>query len=90
MHLCMCFVCVHGSMMMQMCTCEQQHRMIIPLYTQVVKKSGDILMTAKAFNGRVISEWLGECLRQHAGAGAFADERIPLMAGAMILSCINR
>ena len=45
-------------------------------------------MTAKAFNGRVISEWLGHCLRQHAAAGAFSDERIPLMAGALILSRI--
>lgn len=48
---------------------------------KVVKKNGQIMFTAKAFNGRVIVEWLAHCtsdLVQQQGAGA--DGRLALLA----------
>lgn len=33
--------------------------------TEVVKKTGDIMMTCKAFNGRVVTEWLNDVLSKN-------------------------
>ena len=51
------------------------------------KKHGEILFTLKAFNGRVVTEWLSECARQ-AVAGPFEDERLEMTHLAMYLSCL--
>lgn len=51
------------------------------------KKNGEILFTLKAFNGRVVTEWLSECARQ-AVAGPFDDERLEMTHLAMYLSCL--
>ena len=40
------------------CAC---HILCLP-HAKVKKKSGEILLTAKAFNGRVIVMWLNNCL----------------------------
>ena len=55
---------------------------------EVCKKSGDILFTGKAFNNRVVMEWLAHCLRQHVQQN-YTDERIPCMTLAMILSLVS-
>ena len=51
------------------------------------KKHGEILFTLKAYNGRVVTEWLSECSRQ-AVAGPFEDERLEMTHLAMYLSCL--
>lgn len=53
--------------------------------TKIYKKSGQVLMTAKAFNGRIIAEWLQRCFQEAMTRGLRDDENlIPL-----VLSCLN-
>ena len=59
--------------------------------TKIVKQHNEILMTAKAYNNRVILEWLADVLREaHVQA---ADPRVRMMFLAMILGrstyCLN-
>ena len=51
--------------------------------TKIVKQHNEILMTAKAYNNRVILEWLATVLREaHVQA---ADPRVHMIFLAMIL-----
>ena len=53
--------------------------------TKIYKKSGQVLMTAKAFNGRIIAEWLQRCFQEAMTRGLRDDENlIPL-----VLSCLK-
>ena len=53
---------------------------------EIYKKSGQTLLTAKAFNGRCISEWLRVCVDEAMHRGVPDDENhIPLLASALIL-----
>lgn len=57
---------------------------------KVVKKRGDILLTAKAYNGRVILEFLAHRLRQLVESQhEVGDQRIPV-AAACATPCFNR
>lgn len=44
----------------------------------VVKKDGSLMMTAKAYNGRCILEWLHDAMRRAIANRSFSDERTPL------------
>ena len=59
--------------------------------SEVIKKDGKTKMTCKAFNGRVITEWLASCLRSAAEGHCCrnADERIPLAAACMPLCWVT-
>ena len=52
-------------------------------WTQVVKKNGDVLLTAKAYNNRIILEWLACRLRDKMTMGHWNDERLPVATRAM-------
>ena len=54
--------------------------------TEVAKGGGEILFTLKAYNGRVVSEWLAWCLGC-AVRGGYPDERLPMTYVAMKPSC---
>ncbi len=51
--------------------------------TKIVKKNDEILMTAKAYNNRVILEWLSHVLGE--AKAHLPDERVPIMHLAMKL-----
>ena len=55
--------------------------------TEVAKSGGEILFTLKAYNGRVVSEWLAWCLGD-AVRGGYPDERLPMTHVALKLSRI--
>ena len=55
---------------------------------QVVKKDGSLLMTAKAYNGRCILEWLHDALLRSRSSGTFSDERVPLACMCLSFWCI--
>ena len=55
------------------------------LISKVLKKTGDVLFTGKAYNNRVVCEWLACRLRNVMDAGGYFDERLPLAARAMQL-----
>jgi hypothetical protein len=55
--------------------------------TQLYQKSGDILLIAKAFNGRVIMQWLTETLTSLPEPFAQKDDRTPVVTLAMHLAC---
>ena len=42
-----------------------------------MKKDGELMMTAKAYNGRVVLEWLHDALRR--AQGSVSDCRFPLV-----------
>ncbi|CAL1164269.1 unnamed protein product [Cladocopium goreaui] len=46
--------------------------------TEVVKKDGSLMMTAKAYNGRCILEWLHDAMGGAIANRSFSDERTPL------------
>lgn len=53
---------------------------------EVLKKTGATLLTAKAFNCRIISEWLARCLTDAARQPRiYADDRMPLLASCVTL-----
>ena len=52
----------------------------------MAKSGGEILWNLKAYNGRVVTEWLAHCL-QDAASRPFQDERLPFTYLAMKLSC---
>ena len=58
-------------------------RAIIVL-AKVVKKGGQIMLTAKAYNGRVILEWLSRCLQDCAKN--HDDERLALLSSCACLA----
>ncbi|CAK9060971.1 unnamed protein product [Durusdinium trenchii] len=49
----------------------------------VVKKDGQLLMTGKAYNNRVIAEWLHDVVQRARGSST--DPRMPLAYLCMIL-----
>ena len=49
------------------------------------KGGGEIVFTLKAYNGRVVAEWLASCLAD-AASKPHDDERIPMTYVAMMLS----
>ena len=49
------------------------------------KSGGEIVFTLKAYNGRVVTEWLAHCLADVASK-PHDDERIPMTYVAMMLS----
>ena len=55
--------------------------------TEVAKSGGEVLWNLKAYNGRVVTEWLAHCL-QDAASRPFQDERLPFTSLAMKLSCM--
>ena len=58
-----------------------------PLWPKVVKKDGELLMTCKAYNGRVVTEWLSDALRRcHMDA---SDPRMPCAYLCVILGAIH-
>lgn len=57
--------------------------------TQVVKKDGSLLMTAKAFNGRCILEWLHHVLTLIRAQGNYSDPRIPLACLCLTLAALR-
>ena len=68
-------------------SCIYLNRVVNSVKAKVLKKSGDILLAAKAYNNRIILEWLANCLRTSLDAGAYADPRLPLATCAMWLPC---
>jgi hypothetical protein len=55
---------------------------------ELFKKNFDILFTAKAYNGRVLLEWLAfevHLASMHEGADTF-DPRFPLISAALTLN----
>ena len=53
---------------------------------QVKKKSGYILLTSKAYNARLLTEWLAFCLNDAAKKPRqFVDDRLPLLASCETL-----
>ena len=53
----------------------------------MVKKDGQLLMTGKAYNNRVIAEWLHDAVKRARGSST--DPRMPLTYLCMILLSIN-
>ena len=56
---------------------------------ELFKKNSDILFTAKAYNGRVLLEWLAfevHLASMHEGADTF-DPRFPVISAALTLNC---
>lgn len=51
----------------------------------IIKKKHGHYMTAKAYNGRVILEWLSDVTREAVQEGRLQDPRLPLLAVAMKL-----
>ena len=51
----------------------------------IIKKVHGHYMTAKAYNGRVILEWLSDVMREVVEEGRLQDPRLPLLAVAMKL-----
>ncbi|CAE7274851.1 unnamed protein product, partial [Symbiodinium sp. CCMP2456] len=51
----------------------------------IIKKQHGHYMTAKAYNGRVILEWLSDVTREVVQEGRLQDPRLPLLAVAMKL-----
>ena len=49
----------------------------------MLKASGDVLLTAEAYNNRVIMEWLARRLRDKMVSGGWQDERLPVATRAM-------
>ncbi|CAJ1452458.1 unnamed protein product, partial [Effrenium voratum] len=51
-------------------------------FCKVYKKDGSTMLTAKAYNGRIILQWLSACLSEAAQADHYRaqDDRLPLMA----------
>ncbi|CAE7784621.1 unnamed protein product, partial [Symbiodinium sp. CCMP2456] len=58
-------------------------RLMLWLLSGVLKKNGDVLLTAKAYNNRIILEWLASELRKAVDAGNWKDKRLPLAARAL-------
>ena len=54
----------------------------------IKKRTNDILLTCKAYNGRVVCEWLGARVREAATVPAFVveDSRLPMCAMAQKLN----
>ena len=55
--------------------------------TELYQKTGDILLIAKAFNGRVIMQWITETLTSLPENFAQQDGRTPVVTLAMHLAC---
>ena len=53
------------------------YRRRLRLRSEVVKKDGEISMTCKAWNGRMVTEWLAEELGRVAPHAAGTDLRFP-------------
>jgi len=56
--------------------------------TKLYKKTGDILLTLKAYNGRCVLEWLSETIytaSRHEEYCAHDPDRVFLIAGALTL-----
>ena len=68
--------------MQSVSVCVRDHRVIVR--AKVVKKGGQIMLTAKAYNGRVIVEWLSRCLQDCAQN--HADERLALLSSCACLA----
>ena len=54
-------------------------------WAQVLKKDGSISMTCKAFNGRVVLEWLHDTVRKIIQEGSYADARMPWVCACLPL-----
>ena len=54
---------------------------------KVLKKNGDVLFTGKAYNNRVVPEWLAAKLRDLLASGVWTDPRTPSAAAMMMLGC---
>lgn len=53
---------------------------------KIYKKGGQILLTAKAWNGRVLAEWLQRCFHELLNRGLPDDENLfPLILSGLIL-----
>lgn len=50
---------------------------------KVLKKNGQIMLSAKAFNGRVILEWIAKCLADFEGTQN--DARLSLLSSCACL-----
>ena len=61
---------------------------LLPKCLKVQKSGGEIGFTLKAYNGRVVTEWLAYCLAD-AASKPHDDERIPMTYVAMMLSLIK-
>ena len=57
---------------------------LLPRRLKVQKSGGEIVFTLKAYNGRVVTEWLAHCLAD-AASKPHDDERIPMTHVAMML-----
>ena len=56
-------------------------------HDQVYKRNGDVMMTTKAYNARVITSWLATCLKTASESpDRFPDPRYPLAATCMFLA----
>ena len=83
-------VCVHrgGHVPTWICRLQNIKRFcILPSHwpTEIFKKSGDVLLTAKAYNGRIILEWLSDTVCSASTHGGYADmdSRFFLIAAAL-------
>lgn len=58
---------------------------------EIYKKEGDVMLTAKAYNGRVILAWLDETLYAASQDQHFAslDPRTLLISAALKLDSLN-
>ena len=71
-----------------MCVCVLKRCFFHPVIsdpTEIYKKDGDIALTAKAYNGRVILEWLSETVYLACQDDTFVarDPRTFLIAAAL-------
>lgn len=55
---------------------------------EIQKNGGEIQFTLKAYNGRVVTEWLAHCVGD-AASRPYQDERLPLNHVAMTLGNQN-
>ena len=53
--------------------------------TKLFKKDGDILLSCKAYNSRVVLEWLADATRAASGAHSDFDPRFILIVAALFL-----
>ena len=58
--------------------------------SKLYQKNGDVLMACKAYNGRVVMQWLAETVAGLAEPFASQDDRTPVVALAMNLTRITK
>lgn len=87
-HICLCSMALIQSRKIWCPESEKLYFLHI-VRAELFKKNSDILFTAKAYNGRVLLEWLAfevHLASMHEGADTF-DARFPLISAALTLNC---